>query len=204
MRIQAEFEGRYRALPEKELEYARIERVFSINEKYYTLLLEKDIEYRISKAGFVPENRILENAVVPTAPISPNRNLILSYYLCTGFILSFLIVLVRYILHDNITSLHDIAKLSNASISILGMVPKYKKEIPISQLLIDKNPKSLIAESFRTIRTNLQFVDNTDGREDHRDHQHHLRRRKDLRGHQPCRYHFLQREARDHSGPGHA
>ncbi|MBK9628066.1 MAG: hypothetical protein IPO56_10300 [Flavobacteriales bacterium] len=162
-RIQAEFEGRYRALPEKELEYARIERVFSINEKYYTLLLEKDIEYRISKAGFVPENRILENAVVPSSPIFPNRNLILSYYLSTGLILSFLIVLIRYILHDNITSLHDIAKLSNASISILGMVPKYKKEIPISQLLIDKNPKSLIAESFRTIRTNLQFVDNTDG-----------------------------------------
>src|SRR5690606_35598987 len=43
------------------------------------------------------------------------------------------------------------------------MVPMYKKEIPISQMLIDKNPKSLIAESFRSIRTNLQFVDNTGG-----------------------------------------
>lgn len=60
--IQKEFVDRYRTLPEKELEYARIERVFAINEKYYTLLLEKDIEYRISKAGFVPENRILETA----------------------------------------------------------------------------------------------------------------------------------------------
>ncbi|HNU57680.1 MAG TPA: polysaccharide biosynthesis tyrosine autokinase, partial [Flavobacteriales bacterium] len=161
--VQAEFEGRYRTLPEKELEFARIERIFAINEKYYTLLLEKDIEYNISKAGFVPENRILEDAVLPYAPIFPKRNLILAYYLATGLIISFLIVLIRYVLHDNITSLHDISKLSHASISILGMVPKYKKEIPISQLLIDKNPKSLIAESFRTIRTNLQFVDNTDG-----------------------------------------
>jgi tyrosine-protein kinase Etk/Wzc len=80
-----------------------------------------------------------------------------------AFILSLLIVLVRYILHDNITSLHDIAKPVQRHRSILGMVPKYKKEIPMSQLLIDKNPKSLIAESFRTMRTNLQFVDNTDG-----------------------------------------
>ncbi|MEO8588241.1 MAG: polysaccharide biosynthesis tyrosine autokinase, partial [Flavobacteriales bacterium] len=159
----SEFEGRFRALPEKELEYARIERVFNINEKYYTLLLEKDIEYRISKAGFVPENRILENATVATTPVSPNRNMVLVSYIVTGVILSFMIVLVRYILHDNITSLHDIAKLSNASIGILGMVPKYKKEIPISQLLIDKNPKSLIAEAFRSVRTNMQFVDNTDG-----------------------------------------
>src|SRR5690606_6838891 len=43
------------------------------------------------------------------------------------------------------------------------MVPKYKKEIPVSQLLVNQNPKSLIAESFRSIRTNLQFVDNSPG-----------------------------------------
>lgn len=158
-----DFDQRFRNLPEKELDYARIERIFKINEKYYTMLLEKDIEYRISKAGFVPENRILQEASLPPAPISPNRNMILVSYLVTGFIVCFLIILVRYIMHDNITSLHDIAKLSHASIGILGMIPKYKKEIPISQLLIDKNPKSLIAEAFRSVRTNMQFVDNTPG-----------------------------------------
>jgi tyrosine-protein kinase Etk/Wzc len=158
-----QYDERFRSLPGKELDYARIERVFNINEKYYTMLLEKEIEYRISKAGFVPENRILQNASLPGAPVSPNRNMVLVSYLVTGLIICFLIVLVRYIMHDNVTSLHDIAKLSHASIGILGMIPKYKKEIPISQLLIDKNPKSLIAEAFRTVRTNMQFVDNTPG-----------------------------------------
>ncbi|MBK7382688.1 MAG: hypothetical protein IPI81_05035 [Flavobacteriales bacterium] len=158
-----DYDKRFRSIPGKELDYARIERVFNINEKYYTMLLEKEIEYRISKAGFVPENRILQNAALPPAPVSPNRNMVLGSYLVTGLIICFLIVLVRYIMHDNVTSLHDIAKLSHASIGILGMIPKYKKEIPISQLLIDKNPKSLIAEAFRTVRTNMQFVDNTPG-----------------------------------------
>ncbi|MBL0342044.1 MAG: hypothetical protein IPP71_14615 [Bacteroidetes bacterium] len=41
---------------------------------------------------------------------------------------------------------------------MLGIIPKYKREIPISQLLVDKNPKSIIAEAFRSIRTNLQFI----------------------------------------------
>jgi len=159
----AEFEQRFMSLPEKELAFARIQRLFNINEKYYTQLLEKDIEYRISNAGFVPENRILESAALPRSPIAPDRNVVLLSYLLTGIIISFLIVLIRYILHDNITSLIDIARQSNASIGILGMVPRYKKEIPISQLLVDKNPKSLIAESFRSVRTNLQFVDNTPG-----------------------------------------
>ncbi|MBK9418926.1 MAG: polysaccharide biosynthesis tyrosine autokinase [Flavobacteriales bacterium] len=159
----SEIDRKFLALPEKELRYARIERLFNINEKYYTQLLEKDVEYRISKAGFVPENQILEDAAQPQAPLYPQRNVVILSYLLAGLILSMIIILVRYILHDNITSLHDIAKQSNASIGILGMIPKYKKDIPISQLLIDKNPKSLIAESFRSIRTNLQFIDNSPG-----------------------------------------
>ena len=163
VKILDEINQSFRSLPEKELQYARLERLFNINEKYYTLLLEKEIEYRISNAGFVPENRILERSSLPLSPIAPKRNVVLFSYVLTGVILSFVIVLVRYILHDNITSLNDIAKLSNASIGILGMVPKYKKEIPISQLLVDKNPKSLIAEAFRSVRTNLQFVDNSTG-----------------------------------------
>ncbi len=158
-----EYENRFAQMPEKELAYARIERLFSINEKYYTQLLEKDIEYRISKAGFVPENRVLESAVLPTSPITPDRPMVLGTYILSGLIIGLLIILVRYILHDNITSLNDIAKASNSSVGILGMIPRYKKEIPVSQLLVDKNPKSLIAESFRSIRTNLQFVENGPG-----------------------------------------
>ncbi|HEY0976212.1 MAG TPA: polysaccharide biosynthesis tyrosine autokinase, partial [Flavobacteriales bacterium] len=158
-----EYESRFSTVPEKELAYARVARLFNINEKYYTQLLEKDIEYRISRAGFVPENSVLESAVVPLSPLSPDRNLVIISYLATGMIIGFLIVLVRYVLHDNITSLNDIVKASNSSISVLGMIPKYKKEIPVSQLLVDKNPKSLIAESFRSVRTNLDFVDNSPG-----------------------------------------
>ena len=66
-----QFEMKFITLPEKELQYARIERIFNINEKYYTQLLEKDIEYRISKAGFVPENQILEEADHPTHALTP-------------------------------------------------------------------------------------------------------------------------------------
>lgn len=36
-----QFEGKFKQLPENEVEYARLQRLYSINEKYYTLLLEK-------------------------------------------------------------------------------------------------------------------------------------------------------------------
>lgn len=158
-RIESTFQG----LPAKELEYARYQRLFNINEKYYTILLEKRIEYRISKAGFVTDNKILEPAKVSNIPIYPVRNLVYSGFLGFALLLGFVYTIVRYLLHNNITSLNEIAKLSQASIGVLGLVPKFKEDIPVSQLIIDKKPKALIAEAFRSIRTNLQFVDNTEG-----------------------------------------
>ena len=40
------------------------------------------------------------------------------------------------------------------------MIPFVNKEMKISQLIVDKNPKSMLTESFRAIRTNLQFISN--------------------------------------------
>src|SRR5690606_31981395 len=55
----------------------------------------------------------------------------------------------------------EIAQYTDAP--LLGIVPRYKREIPISQMLVDKSPKSVIAEAFRSIRTNLQFINNEEG-----------------------------------------
>jgi len=158
-----EVEGEFYSLPSKELEFARLERLFNINEKYYTLLLEKRIEYRISKEGFVSNNQILEDARVPRIPVSPKRNMVLLTFFVGGFLISFLFISVRYLLHNDVTTLNEIVRLSNGSIPTLGVVPRYKEEIPVSMLLIDRNPKSIISEAFRNLRTNLQFVDNTPG-----------------------------------------
>ncbi len=156
-------EGIYYNIPQKELEFARLQRLFSINEKYYTLLLEKSIEYKISKEGFVSNNQILEEARTPTTPVAPKRNVVLFTFLLCGLLLSFLIIAMRYLLHNNITSLNEIVKHSNASINTLGIVPRFKENVPISMLIVDKNPRSLIAEAFRSIRTNLQFLGSSPG-----------------------------------------
>jgi capsular exopolysaccharide synthesis family protein len=84
-------------------------------------------------------------------------------FIVAGLLLNFVFISIRYLLHNDITSLNEIVRLSNASISTLGVIPKYKHDIPVSMLLIDKNPKSVMSEAFRNLRTNLQFVDNTPG-----------------------------------------
>ena len=153
-------ESQLYTLPEKELELARLNRVLEINNKYYTLLLEKETEYKLSTAGLTTYNEILEEAKVPTTPITPRKTFTYLLVFFGAFMLSVLFAVIKYLMHDQITSLNEITKSSSASIGILGIVPKYKSNIPISQLIVDKSPKSKITESFRTIRTNMQFISN--------------------------------------------
>ncbi len=159
----SEFENKNDKLPENEIEYGRLQRLFSINEKYYTLLLEKKTEYAITNAGFVSQSIELEKAVPANSPVSPNRRVTYLIFALISLLLSLILILVRYLSHNVINSLNEITKHTNASISILGIVPKAKQDIPVSQLLVDKNPKSLIAEAFRSVRTNLQFISNEPG-----------------------------------------
>lgn len=148
-------------LPEKELEYARLLRLFKINEQFYTNLLEKKAEFSISKAGFVSQNEILERASPPKMPITPNKQKIFIIAFVATVFSSLVLLAIRYFLHNEITSTNDISRTCAAP--ILGVIPEYKKDIPVSQLLVDKSPKSLIAEAFRSIRSNLQFINNEPG-----------------------------------------
>lgn len=138
------------------IELNRLERIHSINEKYYWQLVDKKAEYSISKAGYVSKFIFLEKAEAPRSPIYPIKKKVFVAAFIAAIILSLAIIFSRYILYNNIQSVNDISKYTD--VSILGIIPKYKKHIPVSQLIVDKSPKSVIAESLRTIRTNLQFI----------------------------------------------
>lgn len=143
------------------LELSRLQRKYNINEKFYNQLVEKKAEYQISKAGYVSEIVILERAIIPKNAISPNSKFIYLIGLIIALFLSIGLILIRYLFYNEITNVNDIVKYTDAP--ILGIIPKYNKDIPVSQLIVDKNPKSLIAESLRAVRTNLQFISNEPG-----------------------------------------
>ena len=149
--------------PDEDLEHSRLMRLFSISEKYYTMLLEKKTEFSINKAGFVSENVILEEAINSGAWVSPNKKMAIIVAVLVAFLLSLLLVFIRYFLHDKITSVNDVVNNIDASVSVLGIVPNYESDVPVSQLVVDKNPKSQIAEAFRSIRSNLHFINHVDG-----------------------------------------
>lgn len=143
------------------LSASMIKRIKEVNEKFFNQLIEKKAEYSIAKEGFTPEYQILEFATPPEKPVAPDKQLIILTAVGAWLLLSLLLVGIRYILNDEILLIRDISKYTDAP--ILGMIHKYKEDIPVSQLVVDKKPKGLIAEAFRTARTNLQFIYNEPG-----------------------------------------
>jgi tyrosine-protein kinase Etk/Wzc len=142
-------------------DYLHLLRMYEINRKYFEKLLAKKAEHEMVRAGYIADSEIIELAKVPMEPIYPNKVNFYVILIGGGFILGLLIMTVKYLLHNTVSSAKDITKYPE--ILTLGMVPSYDGVMPVSQLLVNKNPKSLMSEAFRSIRSNLQFLSNHEG-----------------------------------------
>lgn len=149
---------KYAELPEKRMEALRLMNVQELNEKYYDLFTEKNIQYSISNAGYSSDNKILDEAVVPTEPIFPMPVVIYGVSIFLSFILTIGVLLTRYLTFNEISNVFELQNLIPSSISILGTIPLDKNKNEDIILVTDENSKSALSEYFRTIRTNLSFT----------------------------------------------
>ncbi|PKP38752.1 MAG: hypothetical protein CVT98_04825 [Bacteroidetes bacterium HGW-Bacteroidetes-15] len=150
----AEQEKHLRLLPVTERELINMERMFSIHEKFYTYLMEKRIEAGIAKASNVSDNKVIDAARGEMAAIvKPDRR---TNYLM-AFVIGLLIPLALIFLFDQLNnSIQDPSYIARkTSAPLLGTIGHnpYESFLPV----FDK-PKSSFAESFRALRTNLDFL----------------------------------------------
>jgi succinoglycan biosynthesis transport protein ExoP len=98
----------------------------------------------------------IEPALVPTSPASPNIPMGIAIGLVAGLALGLAIALLRSVLDTRIHSLHDIeAATESPVLGGIALDPDAKKR----PLIVHADPRNPRAESFRSLRTNLQFID---------------------------------------------
>jgi tyrosine-protein kinase Etk/Wzc len=146
-------------LPYKQRGLLNIMRRQKAYQDMYVFLLQRRANTVIARAGIVPETKVIEK---PRAVgiVSPDEDKIKFTFLGVGLAIAFLIIFIRVVFYYRIET-YD--ALKNATqLPILGDIiyDKMLKELTIA---VEHDPKSPIAESFRTIRTNLQYMkgDNT-------------------------------------------
>ena len=143
-------------LPADERAYGELQRKFVVNEKIYSYLLEKQSETAIIKASTVSKNIILDKAFLPEKPIKPKKKLIVLVGLILGLILGIALAFLRAFLNDKIQSEEDVTH--GTSVTLLGSIPNIKDVKEKDKIKVFLSPKSALAEAFRNLRTNLQFM----------------------------------------------
>lgn len=119
----------------------------------YTFLNEKLEESSISLAATISNIKVLEKAMPNNTPIKPNRASIQSIALLIGLIIPALFVFLLEVLDDKINSRADIEK--STPVTILGEVGHAPDE---NTLVVTAKSRGFVAEQFRIIRSNLQYV----------------------------------------------
>jgi len=133
----------------------------------YTVVSQRLTETAMSSQFEANNVRRLEEAITPTAPISPRRGLVLIGSFLLGLVLAFGVALLADFADATITNWADLEQ--RTGYKVLGVVPLIggrapdrsrmtAEELRERDLFIARNPNSTIAEASRTLRTNLLFI----------------------------------------------
>ena len=142
------------SIPSKEKLFRGINRQQEIKESLYLYLLQKREENAISMAVTTPKAKVVDYAYSSMKPVSPKKIIILLAAIILGILIPFSIIYVRLLLDNKV---HDKAYVEQRAknTSVIGEIPKLESK---EAELVKKNDRSIFAESFRILRTNLQYL----------------------------------------------
>jgi tyrosine-protein kinase Etk/Wzc len=147
-------EKEFATMPDKNTQFSKNQRFYKLYEEFYLSMMQSKAQFEIAQAGNTPDFKILSPATLPTVPISPKKYLILGIGLVAGIVLNFFFIGIVYLINNKITSTQEVEKA--VSVPVLGVIPVSTRK-SISEFHVIDNPKSMVSESIRSLRTNLDF-----------------------------------------------
>ena len=143
-----------KVLPEKQQQLLNYQRNFNFSDETYRYLMQRRAEAQILKASNTPDNSILDEARIERVVItSPRTSMNYLIALILGLLIPALYLFLKDFFNVSINDRKDVEKLT--SFPIIGQVALSSSKDP---LVVVNSPKSPIAESFRSIRTNIEFL----------------------------------------------
>jgi len=146
-------ESTLKSIPAKQRVLLDIERQKAIKEKLFVYLLQKREELAITKASAVGSVTPIDPAV-SWGPVSPNSTNIYRLAFIFGFVIPFGLIYLRDLLNDKILTRQDITKVTNTP--LIGEIAHHNSMT--RKFVVGMKDRSVLAEQFRIIRTNLQFL----------------------------------------------
>ena len=146
-------QGQLQSLPYKEKGYMDIKRQVDNKQILYNIMLQKREETALSRASTIENSQIIERAYPNSTPIKPRKRSIQIMAILIGLAVPALFVFAGEVLNDKVSTRFDVEKITNAP--ILGEVGHSYSD---HTLVVNKTTRSMVAEQFRIIRSNLQYI----------------------------------------------
>ena len=146
-------------LPSVALQLSRLDRTRKIDEKIFSMLMEKLEEARIREAGVLGQATIVDRAVVPLTPIAPRPLRDTGIGLLAGLLVGFSAAFLRRRFNNRVEDLEEIQELFGRA--PLGTVPHLRSldkgdEEPC--LVVTRDGYQPASEAYRRIAMNLSFA----------------------------------------------
>lgn len=165
-----------RELSTREIQLIQLKRNVSIAEDVYMMFKTKYEEARILEAEKARDVTIVEPASLPSVPISPNKSFNFMIGILSGLLFGLIMAFVTESFDTSIGRVDDIEELTK--VPVLGIIPStslekgrkifktlFKRRKPISEeeqlherLVTLFEPSSVVAESYKTLRTHLDLT----------------------------------------------
>lgn len=155
-RQQSRINSRIYSAPGNERELRDITRKLETTESLYLYLLEKREEAQIAFASASPPSSIVDAAYsTSSAPVAPNKMINYVAALFLGFVLPFMFIYVSGLLDNTLNSKQDLESVVGNNIPVIAELPKIGKK---DRKIVKKDDRSVLAESLRILRTNLNYI----------------------------------------------
>lgn len=155
-RQAGKYKERISNAPNQERRFISISRQQEIKAGLYLMLLQKREENAIALAATANNAKIVDEALANDAPISPKRKQIFLVAFVIGMLIPAGVIYLFSLLQFKIESPDDVEKLT--SVPIVGNVPLADAKNPNGSIVVQENSNNLMAETFRGVRTSLQFM----------------------------------------------
>ncbi len=142
------------AIPAKEKDFRSITRQQNVKEALYLYLLQKREENAISLAVTTPKAKVVDYAYTSGGPVFPKGNIVVLVALIIGLLIPFGFIYLKNLIDNKIRHRGYIERRAN-TIPVVGEIPQLLRT---DSEVIEKNDRSILAESFRILRTNLEYL----------------------------------------------
>ncbi|MBI4548197.1 MAG: polysaccharide biosynthesis tyrosine autokinase [Ignavibacteriae bacterium] len=168
--VIGQYEKQFESIPQKNIQFARLQRSRLSNEKLYLLVEEKFHESAIKEKSEFGYIDIIDPAYVPIEPVSPRIPMNLALGALLGLMLGIGLTFFHEYLDVRIRTPEDLEKKGYVTLTAVALmneeIQRFEGRTKLERdglhvdthLLSYLNPISSIAESYRRLRTKIQYA----------------------------------------------